>query len=200
MRKLLGIAVVIALTSSASVAFAQTRNTATHRVRLVRAHCTTGPCDPFFTFRNGSTLIKRGKQPRLVTNRKIGKIRLNSVQSLGGPPVPLALEARLSGTIFYGDDTGAACGLANTVVSGPFATSTLICTFGPTGDANCAGSIFFINFTAPQCSDVSQVIQDLDIEVFEGGFVGDPTRKLATGGMNILGRSPDCASGGTGCP
>ena len=200
MDRLIGVAVALSMVVGVGAASAQTRNTATHRMRMVRAHCTTGPCDPFFTFQGGSTLIKRGKQPRLVTNRKIGKIRLNSVQSLGGPPIPLSLDARLSGTIFYGSDTGAACPLANTVVTGPFATSTMTCAFGPAGDANCSGNIFFINFTDPECSDVAQVIQDIDIEIYEGGFVGVPTRKLATAGMNILGRSPDCASGGAGCP
>ncbi len=200
MNKLLGAVVALSLVIGAGTASAQTCNTATHRIRMVLAHCTTGPCDPFYTFQGGSTLIKRGKQPRLVTNRKIGKIRVNSLQSLGGPPVPLSLDARLSGTIFYGADGGAACPLANTVVSGPFATSTMTCTFGPAGDANCSGNIFFINFTDPECSDVSQVIQDINIDVFEGGFEGVPERKIATGGMNILGRSPDCASGGAGCP
>ena len=76
----------------------------------------------------------------------------------------------------------------------------MTCAFGPAGDANCSGNIFFIDFTDPECSDVAQVIQNIDVEIFEGGFVGVPTRKIATAGMNILGRSPDCASGGAGCP
>jgi hypothetical protein len=60
--------------------------------------------------------------------------------------------------------------------------------------------LFFINFTAPACSDVTQVIQDLSVEVYEGGFVGVPEHLIAVFGMNILGKSPDCASGGAGCP
>jgi hypothetical protein len=135
-----------------------------------------------------------------VTNRKFGKIRINSLQRLGGPPIPVALEARVSGTIFYGSDLNAPCALANTSTSGPFATSTMNCVVGAAGDANCGGNLFFINFVQPECSDVSQVIQDLSIEIYEGGFVGVPEKLIATGGMNILGKSPDCASGGAGCP
>jgi hypothetical protein len=200
MKKLLGAALAVGVLLGAGAASAQTRNTSTSRQRMVRAFCTTGPCDVFFTFQSGSTLIKRAKEPRLVTNRKFGKIRISSLQRVGGPPIPTALEARISGTIFYGADFNAVCPLANTVVSGPFATSTMNCVPGAAGDANCSGNLFFINFVTPACSDVSQTIQDLSIEIYEGGFVGTPERLIATGGMNILGKSPDCASGGAGCP
>ncbi|MEO8604002.1 MAG: hypothetical protein ABI629_15610 [bacterium] len=167
---------------------------------MARAYCTTGPCDPFFTFQGGAALIKRVKQPKLVSNRKFGNIRVVSLQRLGSEPIPSFLEARLSGTVFYGPDHNAACALANTVVSGPFATSTMNCTVGAAGDANCKGNLFFINFTTPACSDVDQTIQDLELEVYEGGFVGVPERQIATFGMSVLGKSPDCASGGAGCP
>ena len=200
MKKLLVAALSVAVLLGVGSASAQTRNTATSRQRMVRAYCTTGPCDVFFTFQGGSTLIKRAKEPRLVTNRKFGKIRINSLQRLGGPPIPVALEARVSGTTFYGSDLNAVCPLANTTTSGPFATSTMNCVVGAAGDANCSGNLFFINFVPAPCSDVSQVIQDLNIEIFEGGFVGTPEKLIATGGMNILGKSPDCASGGAGCP
>jgi hypothetical protein len=196
MRILLAAGITAAAFLIATGADAQTRNTATSRFRLAQAYCTTGPCDPFFTFTGGAALIKRAKQPKLVSNRKLGNIRINALQRLGGPPIPPFLEAQLSGTIYYGQDLNAACALANTVVSGPFATSTMTCTVGAAGDANCKGNLFFINFTDPECSDVSQTIQDLDIEVYEGTFVGTPTRKIATAGINILGKSPDCASGG----
>ena len=200
MRILLAAGITAAAFLIATGADAQTRNTATSRFRLAQAYCTTGPCDPFFTFTGGAALIKRAKQPKLVSNRKLGNIRINALQRLGGPAIPPFLEAQLSGTIYYGQDLNAACPLANTVVSGPFATSTMTCTVGAAGDANCKGNLFFINFTDPECSDVSQTIQDLDIEVYEGTFVGTPTRKIATAGINILGKSPDCASGGAGCP
>ncbi|MGH7787732.1 MAG: hypothetical protein ACRERC_12740 [Candidatus Binatia bacterium] len=200
MKKLLGAAVAMALVCGVGAAEAQTRGTATSRVRLVRAQCTTGPCNPFFTFQGGAALIKRAKQPKLVSNRKFGNIRINSLQRLGGPLIPATLDAQISGTIFYGADLNAACGLANTVVSGPFATSTMTCTVGGDGSAQCRGNLFFINFTDPECSDVTQTIQDLDIEVYEGGFVGTPERQIANFGMAILGKAPDCASGGSGCP
>lgn len=200
MKTLLAAGVTAAALLAVTAAEAQTRNTATSRLRMAQAYCTTGPCDPFFTFQGGATLIKRAKQPKLVSNRKLGNIRINALQRLGGPAIPPFLEAQLSGTTFYGQDLNAVCPLANTVVSGPFATSTMTCTVGAAGDANCKGNLFFIDFTAPECSDVSQSIQDLQIEVYEGGFVGVPERRIATAGINILGKTPDCASGGAGCP
>jgi len=200
MKTLLAAGVTAAALLAVTAAEAQTRNTATSRLRMAQAYCTTGPCDPFFTFQGGATLIKRAKQPKLVSNRKLGNIRINALQRLGGPAIPPFLEAQLSGTTFYGQDLNAVCPLANTVVSGPFATSTMTCTVGAAGDANCKGNLFFIDFTAPECSDVSQSIQNLQIEVYEGGFVGVPERRIATAGINILGKTPDCASGGAGCP
>jgi hypothetical protein len=200
MKTLLAAGVAAASLLFITTAEAQTRNTATSRFRMAQAYCTTGPCDPFFTFQGGATLIKRAKQPKLVSNRKLGNIRINALQRLGGPAIPPFLEAQLSGTTFYGQDQNAVCPLANTVVSGPFATSTMTCTVGAAGDANCKGNLFFIDFTAPECSDVSQSIQNLQIEVYEGGFVGVPERLIATAGINILGKTPDCASGGAGCP
>lgn len=200
MKKLLGAAVAVALVCGVGAAEAQTRGTATSRLRMVRAQCTTGPCDPFFNFQGGATLIKRAKQPKLVSNRKFGNIRINTLHRLGGEPIPPFLDAQISGTIFYGQDLNAPCALANTVVSGPFATSTMTCTVGGDGSAQCRGNLFFIDFTDPECSDVTQTIQDIDIEIFEGGYVGVPERKIAKYGMAILGKAPDCASGGSGCP
>lgn len=200
MRKLLSAALVGAMIVAAGAAEAQLKNTGTTRMRLVRAHCTTGPCDPFFTFNGGSALFRRAKQPKLVVNRKFGKMRINALTRLGAPPIPVELDARLLGTTYYGQDQNAICPLANTVVSGEFATSSLTCIVGAAGDAICSGPLAFTAFTLEQCSDVSQVIQDITVEVYEDGFVGTPERLIATAGINILGKSPDCASGGAGCP
>jgi hypothetical protein len=202
MKHLLGLAVVLVMLFSVEAVYGQTRNTSSNRERLVRAYCTTGPCDPFFTFQGGQVLLKRVKQPKLVSNRKLGKVRINSLQRVGsGPAIPSYLEAQLSGTTFYGADVGPSnCPLANTIVSGPIATSTMSCVVGAAGDAGCSGNLFFIDFTPAACSDVSQVIQNLDLEVYEGTFVGTPERRIAVAGINILGKSPDCASGGSGCP
>lgn len=200
MKRILAVGIAAAALLAVSAADAQTRNTATSRFRMARAYCTTGPCNPFFTFQGGATLIKRVKQPKLVSNRKLGNIRINALQRLGGPAIPPFLDARVSGTVFYGPDANAVCPLANTVVSGPFATSTMTCTVGAAGDANCKGNLFFINFTAAACSDVSQNIQDLEIEVYEAGGVGVPEKLIGVAGINILGKTPDCASGGAGCP
>ena len=200
MKRLLGAAIATALILGGGSAAAQTRSTATSRVRMVHAHCTTGPCDPFFTFQGGSTLLRRVRQPKLVTNLKLGTMRINALQPLGMVPIPPSLDAEVTGTIHYGPDLNAVCPLAGTTVSGPFATSTLACVVGASGAANCNGTLFFINFTPPACSDVTQVIQDINIDVYEGGFVGIPERRIATDGINILGKTPDCASGGSGCP
>lgn len=200
MKTLLAAGVAAALLLAVTAVEAQTRNTAPSRFRMAQAYCTTGPCDPFFTFQGGAALVRRARQPKLVSDRKLGNIRINALQRLGGPAIPTHLDAQLSGTTYYGPDLNAACALANTVVSGPLATSTMACSVGITGDANCKGNLFFINFTAPQCSDVSQTIQNPVIEIYEGGFVGVPERKIATAGITILGKSPDCASGGAGCP
>src|SRR5260221_9698498 len=100
MRKLLGAALALALLVGAHAASAQTRNTATSRLRMVRAYCTTGPCDQFFTFQSGSALIRRAKQPRLVTNRKFGKVRINSLQRLRAAPLPGSLRCRGVGRTF----------------------------------------------------------------------------------------------------
>lgn len=200
MRKLLGAALAGTLIFGASTASAQLKNTGTSRMRLVRAHCTTGPCNLDFTFNGGSALFRRAKQPKLVTNRKLGKVRINALTRLGAPPIPPNLEAEVSGTIFYGQDTNAICPYANSVVSGPFASSTMNCILGSAGDAICSGTLFFTDFTPPECSDVSQTIQDITVEVYLGTFVGSTNALIATGGINILGKAPDCASGGAGCP
>lgn len=200
MTKLLGTALCLGLLFAAHAAPAQLRNTASSRLRMVHAYCTTGPCDQFFTFQSGATLVKRVREPHLVTNRRIGKVHLNALTRLGGVPIPLTLDAQLTGTTFYGADANAVCPVANTTTSGILATSTMNCVVTGQGDANCAGDLFLTSLVPPACSDVSQVIQDLTVEVYEGGFVGVPERLLAVFGANILGKSPDCASGGAGCP
>jgi hypothetical protein len=200
MKKLLTAALAGTLVCSASIASAQLMNTRSSRFSLVRAHCTTGPCNPFFTFNGGRAVFTRAKQPKLVTNRKLGKVRINGLTRLGAPPIPPNLEAEVSGTIFYGQDQNAICPLANTVVSGPFATSTMNCVLEASGSAVCAGQLFFTDFYPAACSDVSQVIQDVTIDVYLGTMVGSTSALIAQAGINILGKSPDCASGGAGCP
>jgi hypothetical protein len=200
MKRVLGAVLVGALIFAADTASAQLKNSGTSRIRLVRAHCTTGPCDPFFTFNAGSVLFRRSKQPKLVINRKLGKMRINNLTRLGAPPIPPSLDGRVIGTIFYGQDENAVCPLANTVVTGEFATATLNCIVTVVGNAGCSGPVAFSDFTPPECSDVSQTIQDITVEVYEPGSVGVPEKLIATQGINVLGKSPDCASGGAGCP
>src|SRR4051812_36348170 len=104
MKTLLVAGIVAGALLAVNAAEAQTRNTATSRFRMAQAYYTTGPCDPWYTFQGGATLIKRAKQPKLVSNRKLGNIRINALQRLGGPAIPPFLEAQLSGTTFYGQD------------------------------------------------------------------------------------------------
>jgi hypothetical protein len=200
MKKQLGAALAATLLLGVGTASAQLLSTRSSRFALVRAHCTTGPCNMDFTFSGGRAVFQRGKQPKLVTNRKLGKVRINGLTRLGAPPIPPTLEAEVSGTIFYGVDQNAVCPFANTVVSGPFASSTMNCTLDASGTAVCLGQLFFTDFYPAECSDVSQVIQDITIDVYLGSFVGSTNALIATAGINILGKSPDCASGGAGCP
>jgi hypothetical protein len=200
MKKLLGAALAGTLLLGASTAPAQLKNTSSSRLALVRAHCTTGPCNPFFTFTGGKAVFKRVKQPKLVTNRKLGKIRINGFTRLGAPPIPPQLDAEVAGTIFYGQDQNAICPFANTIVSGPFATSSMNCVVDSGGTAVCSGTLFFTDFTPAACSDVSQVIQDITVDVYLGSFVGSANARIAEAGINVLGKSPDCATGGSGCP
>lgn len=183
-----------------STAGAQTRSTGLSRVRLVQAYCPTGPCDPSFTFSGGSVLFKSATQPDTVAEPKIGGVQVNRLQPTGLDDVPETLDVKVSGTIYYGNDLGAPCALANTSASGPFAEATLTCTVQADGSGFCKGPLLLIDTTTPECSDVSQFITDVQVEVFEGGFVGTTERKLAVAGIAIQGQSPDCASGGADCP
>ena len=177
---------------------AQVRGTARSSLRLVRAQCPglpPGPCTPSITFSGGTAQLKRVKQPRAVSNTEFGKVNLNGVS-----PIPAStLTAIASGTQTYGADPDADCPLANSQVTGPFGTSTMTCIpQGPT--AKCRGKLFFNTATAVQCSDVLRTITDINIEVYDSASVGDPAGLIATPGMAILGRIPDCDSGGAGCP
>jgi len=195
--KLVAASAAIALLG-VTAAQAQTRNTARSSLRLVQAQCPgmpAGPCAPGISFTGGTAQITRVKEPRAVSNTQFGRINLNGVF-----PLPAStLTAQVSGTQIYGSDPDADCPLAGTQVTGLFGTSTMTCIpQGPT--ARCRGKLFFTAPTAPQCSDVLRTIADITVEVYDSASVGDPAGLIAVPGMAILGRTPDCDSGGAGCP
>jgi hypothetical protein len=52
----------------------------------------------------------------------------------------------------------------------------------------------------PRCTDVRVTVLDLKVEAYEFGMVGTEASRVATQGISIVGRAPDCSSGGSGCP
>ncbi len=199
MKIWLGAAAAVALIASGHVAEAQTRNTTASRIRLVRAQCTTGPCTPFFDFKRGDVQIRAVKNPKPVGDRRFGRVSIVGLDS-GLNPGPPTLDAVVSGTQVFGTDPDADCPLANTQVTGVFGTSTMHCNLSAFNYGRCRGDLFFTSLLPQECSDVRRTIQNFSVEVYDGGFAGDPTRRIATIGALILGRSPDCNSGGAGCP
>ncbi len=200
MKTILRASVAFAFALSAfSTVQAQEVATSKTRVRMVRAFCTTGPCNPNINFESGAALINKMKQPRPLSKRKIGKIRLQKVQS--APPLPGALEAQVTARFVYDtvDPDGDCPDLGEDSVQ-TLATSSLFCKSGGV-TATCGGDLLApIGLFDTRCTDVRVTILDIDVEVFEFGMVGTDTAKVATQGISIVGRTPDCSSGGSGCP
>lgn len=201
MAKLLAAVVLLLAVGLADSSQAQTKGTATSRMRFVRAMCTTGPCDPSFNFRAGSVQIKRAKQPKPLTNRKFGRMRLDGVTSVG-PPLPASLDGVLTGRVVYDTDPDTDCSVAGTESTQVIGTSSLTCTPGGVGAVKCRGDLVFSAgvLDDPSCTDVQVYVQDLVAEVYEDGAVGVDANRVAQGGALVLGRTPDCNSGGPGCP
>src|SRR5262250_1079107 len=101
MRKALIVAGVCLV---ASASLAQTRGTPGQRQGLVQAQCPVlgvpQPCDPGTIFTRGTFRIKRLKQPKLLFNQGVGRIRMLSVS----PPQPFGLDAKIAGLVSYGND------------------------------------------------------------------------------------------------
>src|SRR5690606_31237383 len=100
MHKLFGVAAAAIMLFAVSSAEAQTRNTATSRMRMVRAYCTTGHCNSLFSSQSGARRDQRVKRPMLVSNRKLGNVRCASLLGLAGRALPGCLEAHVSGTVY----------------------------------------------------------------------------------------------------
>ena len=182
-----------------SWALAQTRGTSGYTARLVPELCGALPCNVSgISFTRGEVHLRGLRQTDLVFNTKIGRIALENVI-----PPPTGLQAELSATLSYGNDPNGDCPQANSQVTvSPWATSSLTCVPPPFGFyAPCRGEVHVTAITSAECADVDVIVESITAEVYERGFVGDPTHRIARDGVATGGRSPDCDSGGPGgCP
>lgn len=200
MRKLLGAGIAFAactLGFSFSVQ-AQESATASTRVRMVRAFCTTGPCAPSLDFSGGSVLLRRIKQPKPLSKRKIGRLQVNGVTA---PVLPGALEARMTARFVWDTvDPDGDCPDLGTDSVQVLATSSMFCNPGGLV-AKCSGDLLTpVGLFDPRCTDVRLTLLNINTEIYEFGQVGVDSSLIAVPGMGIVGSSPDCSSGGSGCP
>lgn len=189
--------IAVALCAAAPVSAQEVASPKT-RVRMVRAFCSTGPCAPAIDFESGSAHVNRLKQPKPLAKRKIGRVRLLGVQST---PLPNALDAVLTARFVYDTvDPDSDCPDLGSDSVQTLATSSMFCK--PQIDrATCGGDLLTpIGLFDPRCTDVRVTFLDPKIEIYRFGMVGDPSALVATDGISIVGRSPDCSSGGSGCP
>ncbi len=195
----LGVVVLLAV----SPAFGQSKGTATVRVRMARAICTTGPCNPFFNFRAGSAQFKRMKQSKVLTRRSVGRLRLDGVSSTAPSGLPTSLDGLVTARVNYAPvDPDSDCAAVGSDSTFPIATSSLSCRQRGATTVSCRGDIVLEAgvLDDPDCTDVQQTFSDVVVEVFEDGGVGDDSKKIAQDGILMTGKTPDCDSGGSGCP
>jgi hypothetical protein len=195
MKKLLAAALILGFIG-ATQAEAQEIATGKSRWRMVRAMCTTGPCDPFLNFSSGAYQLNRLRQPKPLSKRKIGKVRLRGVT-----PPPNALEAEMTARFLWDtvDPDGDCPNLGDDVVQ-TLATSSMACNSNGFS-ATCAGELLTpIGLIDPRCTDVNLILQNINLEVYEFAGVGVDEKRLSVPGIALVGRLPDCSSGGSGCP
>jgi hypothetical protein len=177
---------------------AQTRSVSAHVSRLVLAQCPgPAPCDSSgISFTRGDVSFQIRK-PGPVFSSQVGRISLSGVV----PPVS-NLSAVVSARVSYGPDPNGDCPVASTQsVVNPWATSSLSCVASERDFlTSCSGEIHLTSLLPVECSDVDIIIEDLSTEVYESGFAGISSRLIARDGHAVPGRSPDCVSGGIGCP
>jgi hypothetical protein len=198
---LTAVAVGVGLCVGATKGWAQTKATTGYMARLVPGQCLSGgvpaPCNASgITFSRGEVHLSKLKQSQLATSTFIGRVFLQDVS-----PPQTQLDARLSALLSYGRDPDGTCPLANTqVTASPWATSSMVCMPASSG-VSCRGDLQLTALIASGCTDVDVVVEDVTLEVYESGFAGDPTHLIARDGQTIIGRIPDCDSGGSGgCP
>jgi hypothetical protein len=198
MKTIIGISAFAAALLVFSSASAQEVASAKTRVRMVRAFCSTGPCVPAVDFESGSAHVNRLKQPKPLAKRKIGRVRLLGVQST---PLPNALEAVLTARFVYDTvDPDSDCPDLGSDSVQTLATSSMFCK--PQLDrAGCGGDLLTpIGLFDPRCTDVRVTLLDPKIAIYQFGMAGTSAALIATDGISIVGREPDCSSGGSGCP
>jgi len=203
MAKLCGVAVgALLLFLWAGPVTAQERGTSTVRLAMATAMCTTGPCAPAFNFRGGFTAFKKPRQPKLLTRREIGVMRLDGVSS-SGPPLPTSLDGVVTArVVFSSTDPDSDCGDTGSDSVQTIATSSLKCRQKGPSSTSCRGTLVLGGavFNDPDCTDVRVFLTDVVTEVYEDGGVGDDSKKIAQNGALMTGKTPDCNSGGPGCP
>jgi hypothetical protein len=152
---------------------------------LVQAQCAgPAPCNSLgLTFGKGKVRIQLVKPPNPVGNRVVGKIQISRVFR----PQP-ALVAKVVGDISYGGDPNGDCPLANTQVLGAvYATSTLSCET-KRGASNCKGILALPALIPAKCTDVSVVVTNAHVAVYDIAAPGSPSSLIARDGLKIQGR------------
>jgi hypothetical protein len=203
MAKLCGIALgALLLCAWAGTGVAQVRGTGSVRLAMAQAMCTTGPCSPAFNFRGGHVAFKKLKQPKPLVRREIGLLRLDGLYS-AGPPLPTDLDGVVTARVNYAAiDPDSDCVAAGSDTTQTIATSSMTCRQRSATTASCRGAVVLVPgvFSDPNCTDVQVFLSDVVVEVFEDDGVGDESKRLARNGALMTGKTPDCDSGGSGCP
>lgn len=163
---------------------AQALATAKTRVRMVRAFCTTGPCAPAINFESGSALLNRMKQPKPLSRRKVGRIRMVRVQST---PLPSALSTEVTARFVWDTvDPDGDCPVLGSDSVQTLATASLFCK--PQGThATCGGDLLVpVGLIDPRCTDVRLTLHDIKFDVYQFGQVGVEEARVATDGISVL--------------
>ena len=203
MKNLLGVVFGAALVFVlAEPATAQIKGTPASRYRMAIAMCTTGPCNPSYNFKGGTILFKKIRQPKPLTRREIGRIRVDGVSSTG-PPLPTSLDGVVTARVNYGPmDPDGDCAGIGTDTTQVVATSSMFCTQKSATSTSCRGEVVVVPGILDDinCTDTQLYLSEILVEVYEDGGVGNDAQKIAQNGILATGKSPDCNSGGQGCP
>jgi hypothetical protein len=149
---------------------------------LVQAQC-PGPvsCNTAnVSFAKGRVRIQLVRPPDAVGDRVVGKIKMMRVfPGQGG------LRARVVGDVTYGADPDGDCPLANTQVPGAiYAESGMECVT-KRGASNCKGILALPGLFLPQCTDVSVLVNNAHVEVYDLAAPGSVSSLIARDGVKI---------------
>lgn len=182
----IGLTLVAFFVLTGSSAHAQGLATAKTRVRMVRAYCTTGPCAPGINFESGSALLNRMKQPKPLSRRKVGRVRMVRVQ---GTPLPSALSSIVTARFVWDTvDPDGDCPVLGGDSVETLATSSMFCKQQGT-HATCGGDLLVpVGLIDPRCTDVRLTLNDIRFEVYEFDQIGVEEARIATDGVSVLPR------------